>query len=69
MSHYRIPREAAYQIAVGIYRDIGAFLAAAQRDNPNDYKRFQLDYLEKQSKQKAATVRRRYTRRSQNTSR
>lgn len=62
MAEYRIPQEAAHQIAVGLYRQVGEFVAAAKRDHPDDYERFKRDHLEKQSAQTLAAAKRNYTR-------
>lgn len=45
MSDYIIPREAAHQIAVGLYQKVGGFVTAAKRNTPDDYERFKAAYL------------------------
>lgn len=59
--NYQMPREVAHQIAVGLYRQVGEFVAAAKLDNPEDYERFKIEYLAKQSGRFSAPVKRSYT--------
>ena len=65
MDDNKIPREVAHQIAVGLYRQAGEFVAAAKRDNPDDYERFQREYIAKQAAQSPTSNKRRYTRNCQ----
>lgn len=62
VSDYKIPCEVARQIAVGLYRQVGKFVIAAKQDKPEDYERFKIEYLAKQSAQSSAPVKRLYTR-------
>ena len=45
MGEYIISREQAKLLAVGMYRDIGTWVADAKRDNPIGYEQFKADYL------------------------
>ena len=69
MAEYRIPQEAARQIAVGLYRQVGDFVAAAKRSNLADYERYADDYLAKQATRSPAPGRHRHIRNSPVTSR
>ena len=62
MGDNKIPREVAHQIAVGLYRQAGEFVAVAKLDNPDDYERFQREYSAKQATQSPTPNNRRYTR-------
>lgn len=61
MIEYKIPCEVTHQIAVGLYQKVGAFVADAKRDNPDDYERFRIEYLAKQSTHTSTPIKRRYT--------
>ncbi|AFM43397.1 hypothetical protein Desaci_4558 [Desulfosporosinus acidiphilus SJ4] len=62
MIHYKLAQKVAYMLAAGLYRDIGSFIAAARRDNPEDYERFKNEYLAKETKQTSSHVKRRHIR-------
>jgi len=66
---YLISQEIAKQIAVGLYREVGEYVATAKRDNPGDYEHFKSDYLAKQAAQSPSPNKRRYARKRQNMSR
>jgi len=53
---YVIQTEIARAIAVGIYRDIGTFVAAAKRDSPEDYERFKAEYQARQAVKSSVPV-------------
>jgi hypothetical protein len=59
---YVIRTEIARAIAVGIYRDIGAFVAVAKRDSPEDYARFKAEYQAMQAVQSSTPVKCRQSR-------
>lgn len=69
MIKYEIPYAVAHQIAVGLYRQVGEFAAAAKRDNPDDYERFKAAYLAQQTTHTSAPIKRRCTRKSHTPSR
>ena len=41
MNEYKIPPEVAYLVAVGIYREIGAFIKSV---DPKDYESFKAEH-------------------------
>lgn len=55
---YQLSREDARQLAVGLYRQVGSFVAASRRNNPEDYARFKAEYEAKQVAQTSAPKRR-----------
>jgi hypothetical protein len=60
VSEYRIPRDAARLIAIGLFREIGAYIQAADRE---DYAKFKAEYLaEQEAAQAPAPVKRRHAR-------
>lgn len=59
MTEYRIPQVAARQIAVGVFRDIGAFIKAADQA---DLKKFRDEYERRKAAPIPAPVKRRYSR-------
>ena len=59
MAEYHIPQEAAHLVAVGLYRQIGAFIKEADQA---DYMRFKAEYLAKQAAEAAPPVKRRQSR-------
>lgn len=60
MTEYRIPREVARSLAVGLFsRDIAAFVKAA---DPADLQHFRDEYEARQTEQAPAPVKRRQSR-------
>ena len=48
-TEYHIPQENARAIALGLYRDIGKWIADAKRDNAQNYREFAEAYLARQA--------------------
>ena len=59
---YVIQTEIARAIAVGVYRDIGTFIATYKLNHLDDYERYQADYIAKQALQAPVPIKRPYTR-------
>ena len=47
MSKYKISKEIAHMLAVGLYQQAGTYI----KENPEDYENFKVDYIAKQNKQ------------------
>lgn len=65
MTEYKIHQKTAREIAVGLYRQIGTYISAARQSNPDDYERFQTEYVASQANTLTKGVSRRNIRNSQ----
>ena len=58
MSEFRISKEQAKLLAIGLYKTAVDYIITAKRENPDDYQRFKADYA-KQAVQASAPVKKR----------